>query len=103
MKYITKNSKFRLIIPMLVALGLAVSSLHVHNEIKLYQTGIAVSTADSHFECPLCDAVFQIQDLSENEFIGFIKSEFLVPETSPRLDSFLAKLNRDQRAPPFPV
>jgi len=103
MKYIPENSKFRLIIPLLVALGLTVSSLHVHNEIKLYQTGIDVSTADSHVECLLCDAVLQIQDLSENEFIGFIKPEFRVPETSPRLDSFLAKLNRDQRAPPFPV
>jgi len=103
MKYIPENSKFRLIIPLLVAIGLTVSSLHVHNEIKLYQTGIAVSSTDSHVECLLCDAVFQIQDLSENEFIGFIKSEFLVPETSPRLDSFLTRLNRDQRAPPFPV
>jgi hypothetical protein len=103
MKYIPINSKLRLFIPLLVAIGLIASSLHLHQEIMLYQAGISVSSADSHIECLLCDAVVQIQEMSENEFFVFFDFEFRSPETSHCYGSLPANYCHNLRAPPIPV
>ncbi len=102
MNCIVKNSKLRIIIPLLIVSGLLVSVLHLHNDTTLYQNEVTISKPD-HFDCLLCDAVILAEDATVHEYSVFLKSEYTTPETSPRLDCFLAKLNRDQRAPPIAV
>ena len=86
---------------MLVASGIALSAFHLHNEVKLYGNGNSVSSSHSYSDCLLCDAVFQIHDNTENDSFVFFTSENVLAETSPRLDSHLSIINRDDRAPPF--